>query len=328
MKKALKILSVAALVFIILASYTFALVPYEMEKYGQRTFTAYSTKTKPVTDGIIGEGEYGDPVAVFNYGDPGTYWNGYEYDEATLKELIPKDVKFYLTYDNNNLYLGVTCIDKSHMTPLPGTGVWDGDYLEFDILLCKDDFDYANKVRFALGVNNDGDMTGYYAAVPDYAYPAYALNEEIKDTSYCNATHKGDLTTYEACLPWSEILGTDGPPEKALFYFQLGCSSEELYTDSDYTAFLGVFRTATRLTDEQIAEIEAAGGTGSIVYPIVIFAGERPVPEPVVETAEEPVVIADTSVKQVTAAQTSDAGMIAVITAVFSLAGYLARKKK
>ncbi|MDD4774360.1 MAG: hypothetical protein PHZ09_12290, partial [Eubacteriales bacterium] len=243
--------------------------------------------------------------------------------EATLKELIPKDVTLYMTYDSDYLYLGVSCIDTSHMTPLSGTGVWDGDYLEFDILLFPESFDYANKVRFALGADNSGDVTGYYAAIPDYADPSYAVNEEIKDLDYCNVVRNGDLTVYEARLPWVEILGTKGAPDKALFYMQLGCSSEKLVSDSDYEAYLGVFRCATRLTDEQVTEVEAAGGTGTIAYPIITFAGQAPAPE-----TEAPETKAAPESAEAPAAQTADAGIIAAAAAVISLAGYAVSKKK
>lgn len=330
MKKTLKALLFAVAVFTLLAFTVSALVPYEMGQYGQLNYTAYSAEGKPVTDGVISDNEYGSPVGVFNYGDTGTYWNGNEYDDATLKELIPKDVTLYMTYDNTNLYVGVSCIDTSHMTPLSGTGVWDGDYLEFDIKLFSEEFDYANRVRFALGADNSGDVTGYYAAIPDYAQPTYAVNDEIKDLNYCNVTVNGDLTVYEACLPWSEILGTSGAPDKALFYFQLGCSSEKLVDDSEYEAYLGVYRCATRLTDGQVAEVEAAGGTGTIAYPIITFAGKAPVAETeaeVVETPDEGSAEAPAA-DAPAAAQTADAGIIAVLASVISLAGYAITKKR
>ncbi len=334
MKKILYASAAVMLTAAFTATAVHALTPYQMEKYGQKTYYAYEAgEIKPVVDGIVTEAEYGAPIAVYNYGDEGCYWSGEDYDEATLKQLIPKDVSLYVTYDNEYFYLGVTCRDDSHYTPNPGTDVWDGDYLEFDILLFQDSFDMnANKIRYALGTTNDGDTTGYFAAIPEYCEPLYSVNEEIDDPSYNQVSVKDGLTTYEARISWKELLGMDGDAGQAMFYMQLGCSSEALYEQSEYAAYLGVFRCAAQLTDEQIAEIEAQGiteGSYKLAYPIVKFAGPRPVAaETPVETDDDTAVSDAVSTPVQNAPVTADMGIAVSAVAMASAAAAVLSKKR
>lgn len=328
MNKTLSRLGVALLVATLAATSASAtLVPYELEDYGQKTFSVYSTKTAPVVDGVVNEGEYGDPVAVYNLGDDGAYWSGDEFSDAELAELIPSDVTMYMTYDDTYIYVAVTCKDLSHMTPLSGTGVWDGDYMEWDILLPTDSFDnLTNKVRYALGADNTGDVTGYFASLPDYANPVHSVNEEIKDLNKNNVTVNGDLTTYEAKFTWDEILGTDGAPESALYYVQLGCSSEALYEQSDYEAYLGVFRCTPVYDEDTKADVAANGGSGSIPYNVLNFVGEAPAKETEAEVVDVPAT--EDTATDATAPSTFDAGIVAAVAAVVSAAGYAVSKKR
>lgn len=330
MNKTLSRLGITLLIATLAAtSVSATLIPYELEDYGQKTFSVYSTTTAPVVDGVVNEGEYGDPVAVYNLGDDGAYWNGDDFSDAELAELIPTDVTMYMTYDDTYIYIALTCNDLSHMTPNPGTDVWDGDYMEWDIMLPTDTFDgYSNRIRYALGMDNTGDVTGYYANIPDYANPVHSVSEEIKDLSKNIVKRNGTLTTYEAKLTWDELLGTDGAPDSAMYYVQLGCSSEELADQSDYAAYLGVFRCAPAYDEDTKADIEANGGSGGFAYNILNFEGEAPVPETeaeevVVDNAEE-----DPETAVVTAPATFDAGIVAAVAAVVSAAGYAVSKKR
>lgn len=328
MNKTLSRLGVTLLIAALAAtSASAALVPYELEDYGQKTFSVYSTTTAPVVDGVVNAGEYGDPIAVYNLGDDGAYWSGDDFSDAELAELIPGNISMYMTYDDTYVYIALTCEDSSHMTPLSGTGVWDGDYMEWDILLPSDSFDdLNNRIRYALGADNTGDVTGYYANIPDYANPVNSVNEEIKDLTKNNVTVNGNLTTYEAKLTWAELLGTDGAPDSALYYVQLGCSSEALADQSDYEAYLGVFRCAPAYDEDTKAEIADNGGAGSFAFNVLNFVGEAPAPETEAEVVDVPA--AEDTATEAVAPQTFDMGVVAAVAAVVSAAGYAVSKKR
>lgn len=328
MNKTLSRLGVTLLIAALAAtSASAALVPYELEDYGQKTFSVYSTTTAPVVDGVVNAGEYGDPIAVYNLGDDGAYWSGDDFSDAELAELIPGNISMYMTYDDTYVYIALTCEDSSHMTPLSGTGVWDGDYMEWDILLPSDSFDdLNNRIRYALGADNTGDVTGYYANIPDYANPVNSVNEEIKDLTKNNVTVNGNLTTYEAKLTWAELLGTDGAPDSALYYVQLGCSSEALADQSDYEAYLGVFRCAPAYDEDTKAEIANNGGAGSFAFNVLNFVGEAPAPETEAEVVDVPA--AEDTATEAVAPQTFDMGVVAAVAAVVSAAGYAVSKKR
>ena len=274
--KKLSLLLLAAVMVVILtvsmASVTSAanpLVPYQLEEYGQLSYNIYEAAKNPTVDGVVSEGEYGDPIRVFNLGDEGTMVDDVllKMDEATRKIVVSRDCTVYMTFNDVYLYVAVTCIDDSHMTPGYGQEVWDGDYLEFDMIRISDDFSETPKEKrlvFAIGINNDGEMCAWYDRVPEYSDGSCAGVIWQEANNNAAVTLKNKLATYEFRMPWKGILGTNGAPESALYYVNVGCSDEEYYELSEYACYLGALRNTPPASEGLKAEIEALGGKGGI----------------------------------------------------------------
>ena len=303
----------------------YALVPYEMEAYGQTTFDVYEAETVPTLDGIVQEGEYGIPIDIFNLGERNLYVScDLELSEAEMQELFSDDITVYMTYDDSYLYLAVTCIDQSHMTPLSGTGIWDGDYMEFDIMLPRNDFSqHSNRMCFALGIDNNGGICGFFDKVPDYSDGSYAGVVWQDQKNNAMVTRNGNLTTYETKFAWKGILGINEAPDVALGYVQLCVSSEELAPQSEYEAYLGYIQNTPRLDDATIAEIEALGGSQKFVYNILNFAGKAPE----IDHAIEPDAMEPDMEKETQIPVTSDAGIVAAAAVMAVAAGVVLTKK-
>ena len=247
----------------------------DMSSIGQITFGVEKTTTPPVMDGIINIDEYGAPVAVVNYGDPGVYWNGDLLDDATMSAVLPEDMTIYTTYDDTNLYVAVTVYDENHWTPGEGLDVWDGDYLEIDISTNIDGgFDaMRDRSRFAIGISNAGNVCIYSALKQSNVNATYTSYPYIFDDSYGNVTRDETtkITTYELRLPWKDISHTGKPVDKAFFMVQAGVGHEDYADESEYDAYLGVLRWAAQVPFELLAEVG-----GGAVYHVAEFIGTSP----------------------------------------------------
>ncbi len=327
MKKFTAISFIAAAMAMLTVS-TSAMTFSELGDYGQNTYNLYEAETIPVVDGVVSENEYGKPVQVItDVLDPATSYYSIE-DTVSAEEVLHTSCTTYMTYDDKNLYVAVVVEDPSHSTPNPGTEVWDGDYLELDFMPADQTLDLVgNRSRFALGITNDGDVTGYYAADPDFvtARP-YAVNENIPAGSYNTVTMKDGVTTYEAALPWADILGSK-PDGSFMNYVQLGVAHADKNDLSAYNAYLGSWRNIYLLTEDDVADIAAQTGYESIdkrTFNVMVMAGKAPV-----ETEAEVVeAVEDTAAADTTAPATFDAAIVAAVAAIVSMAGYVASKKR
>ena len=235
--------------------------------------------TSPVMDGIIDTDEYGEPIAVVNYGDIGVYWNGYDLGDETMKEIMPKDMTIYAVYDDTYLYVGVTLYDENHWTPGEGLDVWDGDYIEVDIStnVYGSFDDMRDRSRFAIGMSNAGNVCIYSAMKQSnvnasYSSDPYRLdtNAHILDSSYGNVTRDEDtnITTYELRLPWKDISHSGKPVSEAFFMVQAGVGHEDFVDESEYVSYLGTLRWAAYVPEELQGTIG-----GACIYHVADFMG-------------------------------------------------------
>lgn len=301
----------------------------DMSAYGQETVQVYLVETPPVLDGIVAPSEYNEAVRVLKYGDKAVYFNGEGFTEAEKDYFLPSEFYIYAAYDDDYLYIAAVNNDNNHYTPLTGTGVWDGDYLEFDFgsKVSADWNDMTDKLRLAIGKSSaDGSICTYSALNQTDAKEQFDTNIDLEGIATVSV--ENGLTTYEAHIPWTYITPDGKAPVSAFFYYQLGIADEAYADRSDYEAYLGVYRYAILQDDDMKNETN----TGVIAH-IMKFAGKAPEPEMIVFTAEnEDEVIessAPTSVTPIIAAQTSDFSIVPLIIALLS-SGYaiIALKRK
>lgn len=310
-------LSLAALLLTVAAN---AYAPGDMADAGQETLNVYSTATAPVLDGVVKAGEYNEAIRSLHYGDAAIYFNGDEslFSADELKSILPSTVSLYATYDDTYLYIACENTDPSAYTPLPDVGVWDGDYLEFDIGLLEDDFDcYSDKLRLAIGLcSEDDSICAYSANNPVGAAKALALNVGLDGIATVGRSN--GVTTYEAAIPWASITSDGKAPEKAFFYYQLGIGDERFADRSEYESYLGVYRYATPIQDAALKEELGVG----VIPNVMVFAGAPTAAEtPATTTETKPAEDTTTS-----APQTADLALLGA--ALLAASGAVLAKKK
>ncbi len=285
------------------------------------------TDKAPTIDGTItAEDNWGEPFITIK--NPGTEHLGLcaadhpEY--LTDPDLIPSETNIYIRWDEKNLYYGAMLVQEKRSNTYPAVNYWEGDCVSFNI---KSTLDTDSKTRFITGLSEDGIYV-IHESTEDGAVASY-------DDSQFTVTRdeKNKLTTYEAYFPWEYILPDNeahpGRTVKAgdVFYFRdlyMPATSPETKNPVDFN-IAGITEAGNynywKIT--LLADGNAAAQKTEAEEIVEVPTVEEPIAEaPVAATvaAEEPAAS--------TAPQTFDIGVIAAISALVSLAGYAASKKR
>ena len=250
--------------------------PDKLSEFGQKTLKVYRVDgNAPKQDGVINANEYGEVLSTLNHGDD---WSHLSLISGVPNSVATKNSKLYMTYDSTYIYIGVVAEDPNFFAPYEGLHIWEGDYLEVDILKVPDSFSKAkqmDKVCFAMASGKNNVTNAYFQTIPTYAAehiggihttitnaPMDVIGKRVK----INVKHSGNKTTYEVAMPIS-VCFEAGLPQRALFYYQHGIANEGYqHTNSQNGTNLGVIRLGKQLTEQQKNEISSATGE-EIDYP-------------------------------------------------------------
>lgn len=165
---------------------------------------AKNIENAPTLDGIISEGEWGEPIFS---GSPLDENAPFFIPESINKELIPTDIKIYVTWDNECLYVAAVVTDPLHWNGNVGADCWMGDGLQIDI--CVNDTNKKSKWRTNTAYSTvDGNTYAYVNSVPNAAQDGYefAGDPPKTDAPYyygcAKASLNGNTVTYETSYPW------------------------------------------------------------------------------------------------------------------------------
>ncbi|MBQ4111361.1 MAG: hypothetical protein IJD38_01050, partial [Clostridia bacterium] len=144
MKKIARILSVlvAAILLVTALSVTVSAsedTPYNaFADYGQQTHNVPPSEGIQI-DGIVSEGEYAcEPIEV-NKDSEGMNWMDWSkegFPEEEIPEILPYSIKYYVTYDEEGLYVAAEIVEASLFTRADNKiDIWGLDSLEVDVSL-------------------------------------------------------------------------------------------------------------------------------------------------------------------------------------------------
>ena len=143
-------------------------------------------KTAPVIDGVISEGEYSADCALNTIGENyDSLFDGAYGGENDLS------VKYYVTFDEKNLYLAVDVIDDVHYQVEPNMTLWKGDCMQF--AFSSMDGSTFREVQ----VSKRADEV----VVSGYDRDAYPMQVAVE--------RKGKNTVYEIAFPIAGLFGED-----------------------------------------------------------------------------------------------------------------------
>lgn len=263
--------------------------------------TAEKIEKAPVIDGVITAEEWGTPIFS---GDPlyNEHFVG-AMDEAPIT-MFPNNIDIYTRWDDKALYIGIVVDEKIYFN---STGGWDGDSIEIDLV--ADGKEQAVRFRTNAARNStDGTGTKSYFHRPtadltgreDWVVPFGPDNGTA-----CEIGANGNVLSYEWAFDWANIHpGSDiKEGHEILINYQFHMTDDG--SDIQYVSYASLDETDAK------------------EYVKIVLGGL-----PVVETEAETVAEVVDTAAAVVAPQTFDAGIIAAVAAVVSLAGYAVSKKQ
>ena len=203
---------------------------------------ASKVNAAPVIDGVITAQEWGAPVFEGSPKDSGLFF----IPESVKEELIPTNIKLYVTWDAECLYIAAEVTETLHWNGNVGADCWMGDGVQIDI--CVSNVNQKSKWRTNTAYSTvDGNTYAFVNSVPDMAQEGveFAGDPPKTDAPFyygcAKATKNGDTVVYETSYPWvfygnrAEIKGGHSVLMNIAFYVADGTKSE----GEDGSTYLG-----------------------------------------------------------------------------------------
>ena len=311
MKKIARILSVlvAAVMLLTALSVTVSAsedTPYDaFADYGQQTYNVPPSEGIKI-DGIVSEGEYAcEPIEVSKDSEGMNWmdWSKEGFPEEEIPEILPYSIKYYVTYDEEGLYVAAEIVEASLYTRADNKiDIWGLDSLEVDVSVDAygdipgGTFTQAfmlDRVRstYALWDDGSGALTPVGICYTASSYGLYNVNEDMPEGSYM-VTRDDDkqLTTYEIFFGWEDLYMEKNVPQKVFMNFQLHLGDARYldYVADGYIACLGGLRYACRLSDAEKAELGTDNGMALHIFNLVDDADSDETEAPSEEVTEAP----------------------------------------
>lgn len=292
MKKIARILSVLVAAIMIMTALSVTVsasedTPYNaFADYGQQTHNVPPSEGIQI-DGIVSEGEYAcEPIEV-NKDSEGMNWMDWSkegFPEEEIPEILPYSIKYYVTYDEEGLYVAAEIVEASLYTRADNKiDIWGLDSLEVDVSVDaygdveEGTFTQAfmlDRVRstYALWDDGSGALTPVGICYTASSYGLYNVNEDMPEGSYMVTRNEDkQLTTYEMFFGWEDLYMEKRVPEQVFMNFQLHLGDARYldYVADGYIACLGGLRYACRLSDAEKAELGTDNGMALHIFNLV-----------------------------------------------------------
>ena len=183
--------------------------------------------TPPKIDGNFEKGEWrsgGMPI-MFNRAEQYIRVTGTAQQWGGLEDLSGE---MYLMYDDEMFYLGAKIRDDIHCGDDQGRGLWAMDGIQFGIAQKQEKFSGVTNIVIALDDegNSKIDKLNDVANIKEEMFDESTLNEFDEGTEL-KITRKGEYTTYEFQIPWTELTIDGKAPSSELIFSVLVNESDK-----------------------------------------------------------------------------------------------------
>lgn len=311
MKNTLRVLAVLMAAVMLLSALSVTVsasedTPYDaFADYGQQTHNVPPSEGIQI-DGIVSEGEYACEPIELNEKSEGMNWMDWSkegFPEEEIPEILPYSIKYYVTYDEEGLYVAAEIVEASLFTRCNNKiDIWGLDSLEIDVAVdAYGDIENGtytqaymlDRIRstYALWDDGSGALTPVGICYTASSYGLYNVNEDMPEGSYM-VTRDDDkqLTTYEMFFGWEDLYMEKNVPDQVFMNFQLHLGDARYldYVADGYIGCLGGLRYACRLSDVEKAELGTDNGMALHIFNLVDPANSDETEAPTEEVTEAP----------------------------------------
>ena len=189
----MKRLTAALLAVLMLAS---AMVIFASAESENTPVTFYAVNTKPVLDGVVKPGEYGDKIHSVDYDNSDEFLDDYDVDH-----LVKAD--FYGTWTNEGVYLAWVCYSDVHVATAYDSEMWKYCVVQFcttPVNPMDAEVSECNELGICVSSENGQPHKWVYKGPTD-----------VEDWQFNGKRDENaKTTTYEVFFPWNAI--TAGVP--------------------------------------------------------------------------------------------------------------------
>lgn len=159
---------------------------------------------KPMIDGVVSENEWSGGKELW-------LGEGNEYELfSSYKGNNDLSGRIKYMWDEENLYMLCSMTDDIFYQREIGSGIWGGDSVQIGLYHggteLKDQRLFT-ELGFALTPN--GPYVAKYSTEPGAT--VFTEHQDEAQMTQCAVTRRGKITTYEARIPWAEVLTADAP---------------------------------------------------------------------------------------------------------------------
>ena len=293
MKNVMRIVTVALTVVLMAAAFvapaSASVAVDQLSGFGQLTFEVFEATTAPdVEDGIVSEGEYGEPLATYTPNDPYVSIDNWTENTANpltreeLLEVAPEKMTIYATFDEEYLYMALEVVKASHYS-IASTydRIWSAE--DWTLRLCLDAYaEYrepgapwtyseamAERFCVCVGLTSIGGAPEEPLALigENASYIMYSAWESIEGVG-ATRNDETQTTTYEIKAAWANIWGdgeTGDVPEIIPFISSYALADERYPDRSPYETGLGSFRWSNQVDTEGAIEAGIEPGSTGVL---------------------------------------------------------------
>jgi hypothetical protein len=195
MKKAISFI----LIFTVLLTMSFSISAFAEEPIG---VSAEKITVAPTLDGSVTESEWGKPFFEGNPKNSDKFYIA----ETTRAAAIPENIKFYVRWDDKNLYVAAVVTHKVYFNNLNGSQIWQGDSLELDIAGSAENQKWRWRTNTGLATTDNGVYSFVYGTPNATGNGVEGTELPWVDNSVLYgrsaAALNGKTVTYELAFPW------------------------------------------------------------------------------------------------------------------------------
>lgn len=311
MKNTLRVLAVLIAAVMLLSALSVTVsasedTPYDaFADYGQQTHNVPPSEGIQI-DGIVSEGEYACEPIELNEKSEGMNWMDWTKDgfpEEEIPEILPYSIKYYVTYDEEGLYVAAEIVEASLFTRCNNKiDIWGLDSLEIDVAVdAYGDIENGtytqaymlDRIRstYALWDDGSGVLTPVGICYTGSSYGIYNPPDDMLDGTYMITRDEDkQLTTYETFFSWEDLYMEKNIPDQVFMNFQLHLGDARYldYVADGYIGCLGGLRYACQLSDQDKADIGTDKSMALHIFNLVDPADSDETEAPTEEVTEAP----------------------------------------
>lgn len=177
--------------------------------------TIMKAEATPAIDGKVDEAEYG--LAIWEINPESQYFSYAQFEVNNYNAVG----KVYMTYDADNLYIGIVMDTPDHYCSGNAGDLWKETAVQFNVSAAAPSGDYLFEKWFQDNNSDVANQDAYNSRTVRQYCVGYDATNNVEvvtwyfpngdDNKAYKGSREGQITTYEIAIPWTDLGAVDAP---------------------------------------------------------------------------------------------------------------------